>query len=349
MAPRLECSGRRETNHDTRHEPLRTDVRYATHCGGNCRYPRCGALLATVGCGARDPQALSAQTLAVPAPPAGAPIIVSCEPNQRTLVRPVVVNGATVSQVECITSGAVPIATQPFAAPAPDPYRQLRAVQPGAVRTRLMIFGDARVIPVSQPTTVARPIQARQVVYRDVPGAQGANREEERDHHRLVGWRRCGRRGGHRRQEGRAHRRRDRRRRGGALGSDSRGAIGSTVSTFDSRAGSAAPSGPSPSWLSKSFSPPRTPSTRRPFTAEDAGPQSRSWFSACSAFLSGETLFADPPFSRRRAGARLASAGLSSPRRRPGSGHSNRSARGIERSTRRRGFREGPPLYFHRA
>jgi hypothetical protein len=133
------------------------------------------ALLATVGCGARDPQALSAQTLAAPVAQAGAPIVVSCEPNQRTLVRPVVVNGATVSQVECITSGTVPVATQPFAAPA-DPYRQPRALQPAvydrAVHDRGDDLGDARVIPVSQPTTVARPIQARQVVYRDVPVRQ---------------------------------------------------------------------------------------------------------------------------------------------------------------------------------
>ena len=102
------------------------------------------ALVATVGCGARAPQALSAETLAAPAPTAqaGAPIIVSCEPNQRTLVRPVVVNGAAVSQVECITNGAVPIATQPFAAPAPDPYRQLRAVQPA---------GRSRASPPMRP------------------------------------------------------------------------------------------------------------------------------------------------------------------------------------------------------
>ncbi len=125
-------------------------------------------LLATVGCGARDPQALSAQTLAAPAAQAGAPVVVSCEPNQRTLVRPVVVNGATVSQVECITSGAVPIATVPSAIQAADPYRQLRAVQP-ALYERGDDLGDARVIPVSQPATVARPIQTRQVVYRDVP------------------------------------------------------------------------------------------------------------------------------------------------------------------------------------
>ena len=125
-------------------------------------------LLTTIGCGARDPQALSAQTLAAPAAQAGAPIVVSCEPTQRTLVRPVVVNSATVSQVECITTGTVPLMPAPGAAPVPDPYRQLRALQP-AVFERGDDLGEARVIPVSQPATVVRPIQTRQVVYRDEP------------------------------------------------------------------------------------------------------------------------------------------------------------------------------------
>ena len=91
----------------------------------------------------------------------------SCEPTQRTLVRQVVVNGATVSQVECITNGTVPIVPAPVAAPVSDPYRQLR-MQP-AVYERGDGLGEARVIPVSQPATVVRPIQTRQVVYRDEP------------------------------------------------------------------------------------------------------------------------------------------------------------------------------------
>ena len=129
-------------------------------------------LLATVGCGARDPQALSAQTLAAPAAQAGAPIVVSCEPTQRTLVRPVVVNGATVSQVECITTGTAPIAPAPVAAPGARTYRQpprSTGACDRAVYDRGDDLGDARVIPVSQPATVVRPVQTRQVVYRDEP------------------------------------------------------------------------------------------------------------------------------------------------------------------------------------
>ena len=86
--------------------------------------------------------------------------MVSCEPNQRTLVRPVVVNGATMSQVECITNTTGPVATQTFAAPVSEPTGR-------SARTAADDLGDARLIPVSQPTTVARPIQARQVVYTD--------------------------------------------------------------------------------------------------------------------------------------------------------------------------------------
>ncbi len=122
------------------------------------------ALLVTVGCGSGVGQTAFAQpgTTPLSASQPGAPIVVSCEPNQRTLVRPVMINGASVSQVECITNGPAPIAAQSFAAPVSDPYRQVRAVRPAVYD-----LGDERVIPVSQPTTVARPIQARQVVYTD--------------------------------------------------------------------------------------------------------------------------------------------------------------------------------------
>jgi hypothetical protein len=138
---------------------LRSQARYAKPIIGALGV---GALLVTVGCGAGAGQSAFAQPgMTTSASQPGAPIVVSCEPNQRTLVRPVVLNGATVSQVECITNGLAPISTQPFAAPVTDTYRQVRTVQPGND------LGDARLLPVSQPTTVARPIPARQVVYTD--------------------------------------------------------------------------------------------------------------------------------------------------------------------------------------
>jgi len=117
------------------------------------------ALAATVGCGAREGGTAQVQATGTVAatPNAVSPVMVTCEPNQRTLVRPVVLNGASVSQVECVTVGATPaqIAQTTFA-PAP------------AVRATPVAYDlpPARVVQADQPATV-RAIPARQVVYRD--------------------------------------------------------------------------------------------------------------------------------------------------------------------------------------
>jgi hypothetical protein len=122
------------------------------------------ALVATVGCsantgpGVQAQSALSATTTTQP----GAPVVVSCEPNQRTLVRSVVINGAAVSQVECITNAPVTVPAT-FAAPGPA-YRETIPAQ--RVTYRADDLGDARVVE-APPAAVARPIPARQVVYRE--------------------------------------------------------------------------------------------------------------------------------------------------------------------------------------
>ena len=121
-----------------------------------------GALLVTVGCGTRDVAGVSAQSLN--ASPAGVPVVVTCEPHQRTLVRPVVVNGAMVSQVECVAAGQLSM-TQAYGAqptvPAVVQSQQalvpVRATTPG-----YSDLGDARIVPVA-----ARPVPARQVVYEE--------------------------------------------------------------------------------------------------------------------------------------------------------------------------------------
>ena len=142
-----------------------------THFRLRARYVRptlgvlgASALLVTAACGASAGQGAVAQpglTATASASQPGVPIVVSCEPNQRTLVRPVVVNGVAVSQVECVTNGYAPVAAQQFPAPALEPYRQVRAVQP------VENLADARLVPVSQPLNVARAVPARQVVYSD--------------------------------------------------------------------------------------------------------------------------------------------------------------------------------------
>jgi len=123
-----------------------------------------GALLFTYGCGAQNAAGVRAQE--VVNTQAGSPVIVSCEPHQRTLVRPVVINGATVSQVECIAADAQAAAFATSAVTSP----QMVPVNYGYVAPRAQaVYTDlepARVVPV-RTETVARPVRTRQVVYDD--------------------------------------------------------------------------------------------------------------------------------------------------------------------------------------
>ncbi len=105
-----------------------------------------GALLVTVGCGTRDATGVSAQSLN--ASPAGLPVVVTCEPHQRTLVRPVVLNGATVSQVECVAAGQLSTTQAPLRPEAQQAYVPVRATTPA-----YSDLGDARVVPVARPVT----------------------------------------------------------------------------------------------------------------------------------------------------------------------------------------------------
>lgn len=127
-----------------------------------------GALGVTFGCGgARDLTTASAQQAAAAAQ-AGAPVVVSCEPHQRTLVRPTIVNGATVSQVECVAAApayaAQPVAAAPALAPAvyaPQPAAPRRVTSPVSSDMR-----DAEMVPAA---TVREPIRTRQVIYDERP------------------------------------------------------------------------------------------------------------------------------------------------------------------------------------
>jgi hypothetical protein len=122
-------------------------------------------IVASVACGASTGQSALAQTgvaATTPASQTGSPMVVSCEPNQRALVRPVVVDGATVSQVECVSNAPASLATN--YAPAPvQQARPARVVQ--SVPTFADDLGDARIVPVSQPATVARPVTTQRVIY----------------------------------------------------------------------------------------------------------------------------------------------------------------------------------------
>ena len=126
-----------------------------------------GALAFTFACSS----APASQVAAVPQAAAnqpGTPVVVSCEPHQRTIVRPVVVNGAAMSQIECVAAANVAGAPVPqpagytpvsYAPPVASPQRVVQPVYSDA--------GDARIVPVS--ASGARPVRASQVVYDERP------------------------------------------------------------------------------------------------------------------------------------------------------------------------------------
>ncbi len=127
-----------------------------------------GAVFFTVACGTRDASGVAAQMMT--ANQAGVPVVVSCEPQQRTLVRPVVVNGATVSQVECVTSAQT--AAYPVNQMA-VPVAQPGAVYPASVARPVSDgLGDAQIVPAQYPATVARPVRTRQVIVDERPVRQ---------------------------------------------------------------------------------------------------------------------------------------------------------------------------------
>ena len=122
------------------------------------------ALAFTVACnGTSASQGVAAQALSPPQ--AGTPVVVGCEPHQRTLVRPAVVNGVAVSQIDCVAAAAADVAT-PRLTSAPAAYASPHAVAPSPVRrVSQPVYSDlpdAQVVPASSdPGTV----RTRQVVY----------------------------------------------------------------------------------------------------------------------------------------------------------------------------------------
>lgn len=136
------------------------------------------ALFGTYACGgSASPGGVAARTLA--ADRAGAPVVVSCEAHQRALVRQAVIDGAAVSQVECVSTlelqtapvVAPQIATPPAAAfaPAPVTYAPPPVVYPppatvAPARAPQPVhedLEDARIVRTSGAT----PERTRQVVY----------------------------------------------------------------------------------------------------------------------------------------------------------------------------------------
>jgi hypothetical protein len=135
-----------------------------------------GALLLAVGCGSGAGMGAAAQT-PQPAMPSmtatgqtGLPVVVSCEPGQRTIVKPTIVNGVAMSQVECVAAAV----SQPVA--YAQPLVQARPVatpvvyRPPAPTQVVRDVADTEVVPVSNRPAV-RAASGRQVVY-DEPRVQ---------------------------------------------------------------------------------------------------------------------------------------------------------------------------------
>ena len=119
-----------------------------------------GVLIAAAGCGVtREATSAPAQAMTTTASQTGLPIVVSCEPSQRTIVRPTIVNGTAMSQVECVAGEG----QTPAAAPAQSFSRPLAAT-PLARTSGYREVADTEVVPVATRTSAA-PVRARQVVY----------------------------------------------------------------------------------------------------------------------------------------------------------------------------------------
>ncbi len=133
------------------------------------------ALAFTYGCGGADTRLGARTSFAqeIAAAPTGAPVMVTCEPNQRTLVRPTLVNGAAISQVECVSTGQSDAVAPVYASPEPARLAAVPVVYRYSAPTPVVRgvyddgpVADTRVMPVqSYPRASARPVQARQVVY----------------------------------------------------------------------------------------------------------------------------------------------------------------------------------------
>ena len=121
------------------------------------------ALAFTFACNTA-PQATSALAQQPQLNQAGTPVMVNCEPQQRAVVRPAVVNGVAMSQVDCVAVAPTAPVAQPIAYAQPVAYR---APATQFVRPVSSDLGDAQIVPVS--TQTVRPVRTNQVVYDERP------------------------------------------------------------------------------------------------------------------------------------------------------------------------------------
>jgi hypothetical protein len=132
-----------------------------------------GALVMVIGCGGARGVTSQAQPQAASQP--GLPVVVSCEPTQRTVVRPVIVNGAAMSEVQCVaadaqSAAAAPVmaAPQAFAAPV-APAATPVVYRAPAPRASARDIEDTEIVSAPVSTSGARPVRAGQTIYDERP------------------------------------------------------------------------------------------------------------------------------------------------------------------------------------
>jgi hypothetical protein len=89
--------------------------------------------LAAAGCSSGAPVgAAPATSLSAAAASGAAPIAVNCGPGQQALIRPSLIAGQTISQVDCVPAGSMPVAAAAMPAyyPAPQMMEQPVVYQP---------------------------------------------------------------------------------------------------------------------------------------------------------------------------------------------------------------------------
>lgn len=121
-------------------------------------------LLAGVSACAPNPsQTPSVASALQSTPSASTPVLLSCPVGQQPLMRQVLVNGAPVPQVECVSATSVaPLPASAYGPPAPV---AAPAVAPLYTSTAYQTYEPANAVPVSSRTT-ATP-RARRAVYDD--------------------------------------------------------------------------------------------------------------------------------------------------------------------------------------
>jgi hypothetical protein len=97
---------------------------------------------------------------------ASTPVLLSCPAGQQSLMRQVLVNGAAVPQVECVTAGAVAMTAAPAMVPAAQAPMYAAAPAASSYASPVPVTYQPVVPVAAAPRAVARP-QARRVAYDD--------------------------------------------------------------------------------------------------------------------------------------------------------------------------------------